>query len=1151
MRSPRPSATGIFSYFTRHRTAANLILVVMLALGLVAMTQIRSQFFPDVVVENVRVAVAWDGAGPEDIDTAVVALLEPALLDVEGVERTESTALEGRANIVLEFEPGWDMARAADDVKVAVESVTGLPDGIDEPAVRRSAWFDRVTDVVITGPVPPDQLGRFADEFVSLLFREGITRTTIRGVDAPEILVEAPEGLLIHNDVTLREIAAAIAEEVEADPSGDVAGGAARVRTGVEKRTAEEIREITVRSLPDGAKIRVGDVANVVEAGVNRNRSYYVGGNPAVSIRVDRADFGDAIKMQATVEDVADRLQATLPEGVSVDLIRTRAEAITERLWVLFDNGVLGLLLVVCLLFLFLNARTAFWVAAGIPAAILASVALMYAAGLTINMISLFGLIICLGFVVDDAIVVGEHADFRHRRLGEEPLVAAENAAARMAPLVFSATVTTVIAFSALVLVGGRFGDFIRDLPFTVIVVLLASLLECFLVLPNHMGHALQSVARRKWYDMPNILFNKAFTWFREAVFRRLMLIVVAFRYPVIAAAVLLLSMQLASFLRGDVVFRFFDAPERGSVSGNIAMLPGARRSDTLEMVRELQRAVDATARKYEERHGRNPVTYVLAEVGGSTGRGLAGAETKDRDLLGSVAIELIDADDRPYTSFAFAAELQEEVKRHPQLETLTFRRWRSGPGGDSVSVALFGQDAATLKAASEAVKFALSSFPEVTALEDNLSYDKEELVLELTPDGRALGFTIDAVGTELRGRLNGITAAAFPVGTRTSEITVRLPEAELTADFLDRTRLRTAAGTYVPLSDTVSVSTRLGFSTVRRENGIQVVTVTGDISDEDPSRAEAVLSELESRILPAASAEFGVEYDLTGLAEQEQRFLDDATLGFMLCLLGIYLTLAWVFASWVRPLIVIAVIPFGLVGAIYGHQAWGVPFSIFSIIGIIGLSGIIVNDAIVLVSTVDEYSGNRAVGPAVVDAACDRFRPVLLTTLTTVLGLLPLLFESSRQALFLKPTVITLCYGLAFGMVLTLLVVPSLVAVQEDVFRLMRSLRRGLADRRSGVAVRLSLAATSVLLAAVVALTVGHLAVTSELHPWLAGLLPETDMPPQATAVLALAGGVSLVVAVLLVLAAMLMRAAARRGAPPSLTDSSRSTDEEPLVTR
>ncbi len=1150
MSAPQPAAKGIFSYFTRHRTAANLILVVMLALGLAAMTQIRSQFFPDVVVENVRVAVTWDGAGPEDIDAAVVALLEPALLDVEGVESSRSTALEGRANVALEFEPGWDMARAADDVKVAVESVTGLPGGVDEPVVRRSTWFDRVTDVVITGPVPPDQLGRFADEFVSLLFREGITRTTIRGVDAPEILVEAPEGLLIHNDVTLREIANAIAEEVEADPSGDVAGGAARVRTGIEKRTADEIRQVTVRSLPDGAKIRVGDVAHVVEAGVSRNRSYFVGGNPAVSIRVDRADFGDAIKMQATVEDVADRLQATLPEGVTIELIRTRAEAITERLWVLFDNGMLGLLLVVCLLFLFLNARTAFWVAAGIPAAILAAVAFMYAAGLTINMISLFGLIICLGFVVDDAIVVGEHADFRHRRLGEEPLVAAENAAARMAPLVFSATVTTVIAFSALVLIGGRFGNFIRDLPFTVIMVLLASLLECFLILPNHMGHALQSVARRKWYDMPNILFNKAFSWFRETVFRRLMQIVLAFRYPVIAAAVLLLSLQLAAFLRGDVVFRFFNAPERGSISGNIAMLPGADRSDTLAMARELQRAVDATARKYEERHGLNPVTYALAEVGGTTGRGLAGADTKDRDLLGSIAIELIDANDRPYTSFAFAAELQEEVKRHPLLETLSFRGWRSGPGGDSLSVALYGQDAATLKAAAEAVKSALSAFPEVTALEDNLSYDKEEFVLDLTPEGRALGFTIDAIGIELRNRLNGITAAAFPVGNRTSEVTVRLPEAELTADFLDRTRLRTAAGTYVPLSDTVTVSTRLGFSTVRRENGVRVVTVTGDVADDDPARAEEVRIELESRILPATAAEFGIDYNLTGLAEQEQQFLDDATLGFMLCLLGIYLTLAWVFSSWVRPLIVIAVIPFGLVGAIYGHQVWGVPFSIFSIVGMIGLSGIVINDAIVLVSTVEEYAGNRAVKPAVVDAACDRFRPVLLTTLTTVLGLLPLLFESSREALFLKPTVITLSYGLGFGMILVLLVVPSLVAVQEDVHRLMRSLRRGLAARRAGLAMRFALFSTSVLLAGVVASTVGYVAVRSELHPWLAGLPLPAEMPPQAAAALAMAAGVFLVVAVVLVLAVPFMRATGRSGTPP-LPDSPRSADEGVAATR
>jgi len=635
MRQLPASASGILGYFTRHKTASNLLLVLMLVLGMAATTQIRSQFFPDVVIDSVTVRVKWQGAGPEDVDKSIVAVLEPALLTIEGVESSSSRAVQGSARITLEFIPGWDMARGADDVKEAVNAVTNLPDGAEEPTVRRGAWRDRVTDVVIYGPVSPEQLGRFADELVTRLFAAGITRTTIRGVSAPEIEVTVPEISLIRNDISLRDIATVIAAEAEADPAGDVAGGAARVRTGIEKRTAKDVAQIAVRSNADGSKLLVRDVAIVREKGAAQSRLYYVGENPAVSIRVDRADKGDAIRLQKAVQKVADDMQLTLPEGVTVQLIRTRAQAISDRLGILVDNGIMGLGLVLALLFLFLNARTAFWVAAGIPVAMFAAIGLMYAAGLTINMVSLFGLIITLGIVVDDAIVVGEHADYRARRLGEGPIEAAENAARRMAPPVFSATITTVIAFLALITIGGRFGSLIADIPFTVIVVLLASLAECFIILPNHMSHALATVGQRKWYDAPSHYFNVGFSWFRRGIFRWLMRWVLILRYPVLAAVILALASQLALFNRGEVRWRFFNAPERSSLSANIAMLPTATRADTRDMVRELQRAVTVTARKFEADTGINPITFVLAEVGGNTGRGIAGTDTKDESLLG------------------------------------------------------------------------------------------------------------------------------------------------------------------------------------------------------------------------------------------------------------------------------------------------------------------------------------------------------------------------------------------------------------------------------------------------------------------------------------------------------------------------------------
>ncbi len=1081
-------AGGLLSYFTRHRTAANLLLVLMIVLGFAAAPKMRAQFFPDVIVDSVSVSVTWDGAGAEDVDAAIVQVLEPALLAVEGVESSFASSREGRASIAVEFEPGWDMARGTAELETAVDLITTLPEEADEPEVRRGAWSDRVTDLVITGPVGTAQLGLFADELVNRLFAVGVTRTTIRGVAAPETIVEVPSTNLISFDVTMADIAAAIAEEVDTDPAGDITGADTRVRTGVQKRAPEDLAEIVLRSNPDGSNLTIGDVATFRIEGITRERSYFVGDQPAISIRVDRSAKGDAIRIQKQVEDVTTLMQETLPEGVELDLIRTRSASISSRLNILLDNGLMGLGLVVCLLFLFLNARVAFWVAAGIPVAMLAAIALMYAGGLTINMVSLFALIITLGIVVDDAIVVGEHADARVRKFKEHPVVASERAAQRMALPVFAATLTTVIAFFGLTLVGGRFGDLIIDIPFTVIMVLAASLVECFLILPNHMSHALRHAHKDHWYDLPSRVVNRGFNWVRQVLFRPLMAGVVWARYPVMALVLLILSTQVALFIKGDVTWRFFNAPERGSVTGNFIMSPTATRADTLAMMQEMQRATNELGAEYEERYGTNPIDYVLAEIGGNSGRGLSGADTKDPDQLGGLAIELIDADLRPYSSFAFVGELQGRIQQHPLAETVSFRSWRSGPGGDALDVEFFGATSEDLKSASEALKDALLRFPEVSAVEDNLAYDKEELILELTPQGQALGFTIDGLGRVLRARLNGIEAATYPLGPRSAAIRVELPEGELTADFLERTQLRTPEGAYVPLADIVSVDRRTGFSTVRRENGIRLINVTGDISEDDPARAEAVMQALEQEILPAIASEQKVEWRLSGLSEQENDFLNDAKLGLMLTLTGIYIVLAWVFSSWTRPVVVMAIIPFGLVGTIYGHAQWDVPLSMFSVVGLLGMTGIIINDSIVLVTTIDEHAKDRGLIPSIIDGAADRLRPVLLTTLTTVLGLAPLLFERSQQAQFLKPTVITLSYGLGFGMLLVLLVVPALIAIQHDFACMIRSFRRGLTFPRA--AVRGSLWVGLALNLAWMAVTVGSVIVNGQLPAALSGLL-------------------------------------------------------------
>ncbi|MEN8709615.1 MAG: efflux RND transporter permease subunit [Paracoccaceae bacterium] len=1042
---------GILSYFTRHRTAANLLLVVMIVLGLASLPRMRAQFFPDVVFENISVSVAWPGAGPEDIDRGIIQVLEPDLLVLDGVDNVFSTSREGSAVINLEFETNWDMSQAMEDVKAAVDAQTQLPETAEEPSLRRGRFRDRVTDVVISGPVGLDQLARFTDEFVARLYARDVTNVTIAGVAAPQVLIEVSSHKLLAHDLSMRDIANAVAEQSTTSPAGDLSSASARLRLGQERRSAEDIAAITLVTDKDGRRLRVSDVATVTVMPIDRLGAYYVGDRPALSLRVDRTAEGDAIGLQQIVEEEAKSYLEVLPEGMDVSLVRTRAEAISGRLNILLDNALSGLFLVLLLLFMFLNARTAFWVAMGIPTALLFALALMYASGLTINMISLFALILTLGIVVDDAIVVGEHADWRARN-GEESFTAAENAARRMAMPVFSATLTTIIAFFGLVAIGGRFGDLIKDIPFTVIVVLAASFIECFLVLPNHMAHSVGKDRGQAWYDWPSRQVNRGFRYIRDAAFRPLISGVMTARYVVLAAVIAVLAYHISLVMTREVQWRFFNPPERTSVTGNFVMLDGATRDDSLVMMHEMQRAVAQVGQNFQEEHGRNPIKFAMAQVGASAGRGIEAAADKDKDLMGAVSIELIDADLRPYSSAEITRAISEEIKRPALLETVTFRRSWFGPGGDSIDIMLWGAEPQRLKEAADAIKFELSVFPEVSGLDDSLPYGKDEMRLELTAQGRALGFDLSQLNRVLRDRLGGVEALSFPAGSRSGTIDVELPEGELTSDFLDTTMVRSPSGTQVPLMDIVTVTRTAAFSSITRENGIQRISVTGEVSEDDPDRARMIQDVLGQEILPDVAARYQIDYKITGLAEQEREFLSDAMIGLWLSLLGIYLVLSLVFASWTQPFTVMIVIPFGLIGAIYGHYMWEVPLSMFSIVGLLGMTGIVINDSIVLVTTIQQESKDKPLRLAILDGASSRLRPVLLTTLTTVLGLMPLLFETSRDAQFLKPTVITLVYGLGFGMVLVLLVVPAIMTIGSDLQRGFQALRRALFFRGSGL---------------------------------------------------------------------------------------------------
>lgn len=1041
------SNTGFIGYFVRHRTAANLLLTLIVVCGVVAGLRIRAQFFPDIAIETATVSIVWRGVGPKEMDDAIVARVEPKLRAIEGVKTAKAVAREGAASFTLEFQPGWDMATAMDEVKAAVDEVRDLPEDAEEPVIKRKRWHDTVTDVVISGDVGIGLLERYAEQLKTRLFQLGITNTEIDGISDPEIRIDVRPEALERYGITLQTVANAIKSETGTQPVGEIHKGAARIRTAAQELTASAVGAVAVRSLPDGTKLRVADIANIIEEGLDREIAMYHQGVPAVVLDISRDANGDAIRMQRQVEAAIAEFQPTLPEGVKVFLAHPRAQQIIDRLDLLIDNGITGLAIVVVLLFLFLNARTAVWVAAGIPVAMAATVGLMYAFGFTFNMISLFALIICLGIVVDDAIIIGEHSDHLARK-GLSPAVAATTAAERMLAPVFSAAITTVIAFGVLSLIGGRFGRMLSDMPFTVAVVLLASLMESFLILPAHMRHALMHTGQRSFIDLPSEYVNRGFAWFLERVFRPLMRIVMTLRYPVVAAAVLLLAFSVTALMDRTVTWRFFSSPERPTVRANLAMTEGATRADTRAMIAELDRALKAVNDRYEKEYGTAPVKMALAKLGGNTGRGLKGADTKEPDQLAGYDIELIDPDLRPYSAAQFIADWEAEVRPTPFLETLALRGDRSGPGGDDISVLLAGSDENVLKSAAEALKASLARFPAATGVEDDLAYDKPELVVTLTPKGEALGFTTETVARALRERLDGIEAVTLARGSREIIARVRLSDADTGRDFLHQAFLPIPDGGFAPINEIATITELHGFSSIRRENGLRRVTVSGDLPD-DAVAAEEVMRALRDEILPGIAGQFGVEWSMGGLAEQEGEFFTEALTGFLLAMVGIYAVLAWVNGSWTRPATIMLVIPFGLIGAIWGHWLHDVPMSMFSVVGLIGMAGIIINDSIVLVTTVDERATRQDMTSAIVDGTCDRLRAIFLTTATTVGGLAPLAFETSRQALFLKPTVLSLGYGLGFGMLLVLLVTPSMLAIQHDIGMSLKSFRRYAKVRR------------------------------------------------------------------------------------------------------
>ena len=1024
-------ASPFLQFFIRHNTAANLLMILMLVIGFLSLDRLNRQFFPSFDVEVVAVSVTWTGATAEDVDANIVQPLEPELRTISSVKKVISNSYEGLASIQVEFEFGADMKQALADVETAVDQID-FPEEAEQPKVIKGEFYDGISNLVLSGPYSVEALRVIAKNVKEDLQRLGVDKIDITGIPDEIILIEVSEAELARLGMSLNMIADAISRTSVDVPAGSLADGSLRVRSLGLLKTVAEYENIEVLTRPDGSRVLLKDIATITE---NVEYSGFVGltrnGQTAVELEFRRGKTNDSLDVNATIQEWLEDFRARAPETLVIEQYDVRANLIKERINLLVKNGAGGLVLVVLVLFLFLSTRVAFWVAMGIPVAFLATFGVMLAMGQTINMISLFGLIMALGIVVDDAIVIGEHTEYLRQKRKIPLAEAAGIAATRMGPPVVSAMLTTVAAFLPLFTVKGIIGEIISAIPMVVVAVLIASLIEVFFILPAHLAHfggKGEEVKKgfRLWFDTK-------FNAFKDGAFRRFVTFSVRWRMATIAIALGLLTISIGMMAGGRVNFVFFSSPEADIAYGNVVMAPGTPRNQTSEMLDELERALLATEDKFTNGEG-GLVNMYVANLGTTLRGGNGGGGNGGADNRAGIVVELLTADQRDVRMRDFVRAWRREVQSIAGMERLTIRAPSGGPPGRAIDVRLMGDDLNILKSAATEVMDIIKTIPSADAIDENLNYGAEERIIRLTPQGKALGFSVSSVGQQIRAALDGVVVKRFPRGDEEVTVRLSLPDDETATDNIGSIRVIAPNGQFVQLADIATVENRLGFSVVRRQDGFREVSVTSDLDSAVITTPEAIQMIKDGGLQDIAD-KYNLRYRFDGRDTERAEAFADMQVGATMALVCIYIILAWVFSSWLLPLPVMIMIPFALIGAVLGHYVMGLTMTILSMFALIALAGIVVNNSIILVSTIErrmEESDNRM--EAIISGAVDRLRPVILTSVTTICGLSTLMFETSLQAQFLIPMATTIVFGLGVTTMLVLFVVPSALAIGEDI---------------------------------------------------------------------------------------------------------------------
>jgi len=1027
---------NLIGIFAQHRVAANLLMLMMILAGVFALLKLNTQFFPNFALDMVSVRVVWRGASAEDVERSVTKPIEQALYSLDGIRKMTSTSARGVSSILLEYEEGTEMGTALDQVKEQVALLRNLPKESEKAEVSRIIRYDPIARLLITGPDNPNELRHLVKRLEYELLEKGISKIAITGLPDEEIAIQVPTLKLEELNLTLPQVAQKVSQFSQDIPAGSVGKEdvARQLRSLEQKYNELDFADLPIVANSDGQLIQLKDIAEIERRPREGEITVSYQGKPAVELLLQRAESNDSLEAARIVQTWLEETQQKLPPNIKIHVYDQAWEYIDQRINLLVTNGLQGLILVVAVLFIFLNGRVAFWVAMGIPISILGMLAVLLAVGGSINMISLFGMIMALGVIVDDAIVVGEDA-FAHFQQGEKSLLSAEGGAQRMLAPVTAASLTTVSAFLPLMLISGPIGNILFDIPLVMICVLIASLVECFFVLPGHLRHSFLKLHREKNSPFRDKLEN-GFNRFRDNYFRPVVTAFIEYRWSTVAFMLASLIFAIGLLAGGRISFVFFPTPEASVINANAAFVAGTSQEKIDTFLTHLEETLEETEKSFNADIVKLAVTY----HGKSSSASMEGAGGQQGDHFGSMVLELTSPDSRDIRNGTFIQAWEERVQRPPGLETFSIVERRGGPPGRDVEIRLSAENLQTVKKAALELAEKLKTYPGVTGIEDDMPFGQEEWIYRLTPLGTALGLTTESVSQQLRAAFDGHLAQIFQDDADEVEVRVLLPDAErFNLASLENFYLQLPNGERIPFSSAVSVTTQRGFQALRHTRGRLAVTVYADV-DKALNNSNDILADLNKTFLPQLERQYGLNYSFEGRAADQKDTMQDMLYGMIFAIAFMYLILAWQFASYGWPLVVMSAIPFGLVGAIMGHWFMGIDLTILSLFGFFGLSGIVVNDSIVLVTFYRQLrEAGMKIKEALVEAACQRLRAVLLTSLTTIFGLTPLLFETSLQAQFLIPMATSISFGLMFSTILVLLAIPAFLSIYEY-FRMGKS---------------------------------------------------------------------------------------------------------------